>query len=436
MPNISRSKQTELWNSHHRRPGRWLAGFGTFMVILVAWLAGRPTLSAQSDGTSQTGSAAASIMSVSDASYQFGQAITFSLAATSKDGPIEQVTLFFQVPESANTFTAEIEVEPSRKIAVEHMVDLTQLRLAPFTNVTYWWWVAEADGGGIYTDQQKLLYADDQFEWQELVQGPLAVHWAGSDVTLGQKAIDAVTVALPRIQEWMPVSLDEPLEIYIYPTAADLRAALRLTGRDWVGAHAHPELGVILVAAADGEAAAGDLKQALPHEVSHHLFYQATGLGYDSAPVWLDEGLAAVLDDSSDPNYELILQEAVATDNTIPFADLCRSFPEDPQQVLLAYAQSASLVDYLQSIYGNGVLSGMVQALADGADCQTVVSRVLDMSLAELNQEWLEQQMPQSTADRLWQRGGVWLLLITGGFVVTLFMVLHNTGPKGGENHG
>jgi hypothetical protein len=406
------------------------------LALLAAALAGRPPVQAQTDDAREGPSPATTITTASSASYQFGQAITFSLSATSGAGAIEQVTLFFRVPENVNTFTAEIDIKPARKIAVEHVVDLTQLRLAPFTEVTYWWWVAEASGGSIYTDQQQLLYADDQFEWQEQRQGPFSVHWTGSEAALGQKALDVAAAALPRIQEYMPVALDEPLQIYIYPTAADLRAALRLTGRDWVGAHAHPELRVILVTAGNGEGATAELQQTLPHELSHYLFYRAVGLGYDTAPVWLDEGLASLLQDPPNPNYELILQEAVAAGTMIPFADLCRSFPADSQRVLLAYAQSASLVAYLQTTYGNRVLSEMVQALADGADCQTVVSRVLDMSLAELNQEWLEQQLPQSAAGRLWQRGGVWLLLITGGFVVTLIMVLHHTGPGRAEGHG
>jgi hypothetical protein len=72
----------------------------------------------------------------------------------------------------------------------------------------------------------------------------VTAYWVGDDLALGQLALDIVAESLPRLRQLLPVPEPVEFDLYLYPTSADLRAALRLTGQEWVGAHAHPELGV------------------------------------------------------------------------------------------------------------------------------------------------------------------------------------------------
>ena len=68
---------------------------------------------------------------------------------------------------------------------------------------------------------------------------------------------------------------------------------------------------------------------------------------------------------------------------------LCASPPADQSDALLFYAQSASLVHYLQNHYGNQLIRQLVAAYGDGADCNGGVERVLGVTLAELEVEWI-----------------------------------------------
>lgn len=360
----------------------------------------------------------------SEAVYAFGQEIRFQLAGETA-APVEEVTLFFRAPSFPQTFSDRaLFTQEAGRLTADYRVDLSRVQLAPFSDVTYWWVLTYADGTAEQTPQQTFFYEDDQFTWQEAAAGGATVHWTGGDPALGQLALDIVAEARPRLRPFLPDAAEAPFTIYIYPTAADLRAALRLTGRDWVGAHAHPELGVLLVTAVNPRTAAADLRQSIPHEMMHALLYRATAPYYDALPAWFNEGLATLVEMAPTPTYEAILERAVAEQGTIPFAELCRAFPAANDRVLLAYAQSASLIRYVQTQYGDSALRQMVAAFADGADCETAVQRTLNLSLAELNRDWLRSQQPRSPLARFWANNGLWLLLIAGGFVISGLLVL------------
>lgn len=352
----------------------------------------------------------------STADYRYGQVVTFRLEANS-DIPITQVTLAFSTPGLPNTYTAGISFEPTQTIAVTQSVDLTQVRLAPFAPVTYWWILTDRNGDAYTLPDAHMTYADDRFRWQQGERAGVIIHWTASDPALAQAALDTIAQARPHIEAIIPASWPMPLHIYLYPTSSDLRAALRLAGSDWVGGHASPVLGVILVSAADAVTAPATLQRSLPHELTHLLLYEATGPGYDTVPAWFNEGMATWLEQNPNPHYPAMLQQAFSANRLIPFTDLCLRFPASEDQALLAYAESASLVTTIQARYGNHALTELVAAFADGLRCEAAVQRVLGISLAELTGIWWQSQQEQTLWQRFWLRNRLWLLLVGGGFV-------------------
>lgn len=365
----------------------------------------------------------------SRADYAFGQVMNFYLQIENA-GSIDHVTLFFRAPEFANTYTAEVAFTPGETVTLSHDIDLTQVRLAPFTTVTFWWLLHTTNGEEMRVPEQTITYEDDQFEWQTLTQGNMIAHWTGDDPALGQLALDIMAETLLRLRTLMPVTEALPLHVYIYPSSADLRAALRLAGRDWVGAHAHPELGVMLVTAVNTRTAAADLRQSIPHEMVHFYLYQATGVAYDTLPAWFNEGLATYMEESPNPGYEALLETAVANQATIPFNELCHTFPAVEEQALLAYAQSDSLIRFIQARYGNQAVRKLVETFADGGDCHSAVSRTLQLSLEELNRDWLRSLQPRSPLVQFLYNNGLWLLLLAGGFGITSLLILNPTGRE------
>jgi hypothetical protein len=400
------------------RPG-WL--------LLAGWLL---AFSLPASAVAQSATQAP-ITATTTASYQFGQVMVFSLLATS-EADIEEVTLFVRAPELPATLTIPLAVAPGGQVAVEYHLDLTQVRLPPFATVTFWWRLSDSAGRTLAMPEAQIEYADDQFEWRQMEResggGLYRVYWAGDDHALGSVALDVVDEVTPRLRAILPINWSGPLRIYVYPSANDLRAALRLTGYDWIGAHAQPELGVILVTVSNPRTAVVELRQSIPHELSHLLLYQATGAGYEAVPAWFDEGLATFFEPILSPTYESVLQEAVRNGQTIPFADLCQAFPALEERAILAYAQSASLIRLIQAEYGNHALNQLVRAYADGADCQSGVKRVLGLSLIELNGRWLRSQQPQTGLEQFLRQNALWLVILTAGFVIVSLLFLRPPG--------
>ena len=374
--------------------------------------------------TDRTAAQAENLAFTSGVDYDFGQEMRFWLAAENTP-EVTNVTLFFRAAEFSNAFSDTVPFTPGEgEIVVQHAIDLNQLYLAPFTTITYWWVLTTAVGEDIQVPPQTITYADDQFDWRTLSQSDTALFWTGDDAGLGQLGLDIIDESLTRLATIIPVREDAPLRVYIYPTQADLRAALRLTGRDWVGAHAHPELGVMLVTAVNPRTAAVDLRQSIPHELTHFLLYQLLGPNYDQLPAWFSEGLATYMETNPNPTYETILETAVLEQTTIPFNELCQEFPTANDEALLAYAQSISLIRFIQANYGNHTLQELISAFADGADCRSAVSRVMQTSLDELNQNWLRSQQPNSSLEQFWLDNGIWLLFILAGFGITSLLLI------------
>lgn len=272
-------------------------------------------------------------------------------------------------------------------------------------------------------DEQTLSYVDDRFRWRQIARDDVVVHWTDADSTLGQVALDIIESARPEMQAVLPVAV-EPVNIYIYPSMADLRSALRLTGRDWIGAEAMPELDVLLVTAVNPRTAAFDLGQSIPHELSHLMLYRATGAQYDAVPRWFDEGLATHFESTQDAGYRELLEQAIVAQETVPIEQLCETFPAADNKVRLAYAQSASWVSYIQQNYGNEALSALINAYADGASCESGLQRILALSNDEFQQEWLARVQPVSPLARFLRANGLWMALAGGGFLIMGLLLL------------
>lgn len=391
-----------------------------FFILLVVWMASLlPRAWAQADDP----------LVRATADYDFGQEMRFYLTAENA-ADIRSATLFFRAQEFPNAFSVDVPFAAGDSIALAHAVDLAQVRFAPFTTVTYWWVLTTDQGRDIRAPELTFVYEDDQFTWREISQGGVTVHWTGEDPALGQLALDIVAESLPRLRTLVTVPDDLSLRLYIYPSAADLRAALRLTGRDWVGAHAHPELGVILVTAVNPRTAATDLRQSIPHELLHHLLYRATGPYYDTLPVWFNEGMATLVEATPNPNYAAVLETAVAAQTILPFADLCRAFPTAEMDVVQAYAQSASLVRYIQTTYGTHSLRAMIAAFADGADCQEATVRGVGQSLSNLSRDWLRSLQPRSPFAQFWADNGLLFMLLGLGFLIASLLIIFPTRER------
>jgi hypothetical protein len=352
-------------------------------------------------------------------SYSFGQHIRFTAELASSTA-ITQVTLLFAETDDVRIFSADLPIPDDRtELQVTYTLDLKEYPLRPYARVEYWWQAESVDGTRLETERVAFIYADNRYNWLQVAEDGIAVNYAVDEPTLGHTALRVAKEGLARMADLLPAPLTEPISIYIYPTAEELRSALRLAGREWVGGHADPDWGVILVSSNGSPTSLLALQSTIPHELAHLVVYQAAGGKHNQVPVWLHEGLAVRNEPRPDPTFGIALEEALHKGTLLPLESLCTSFPTDEVGAVQAYAQSASVVHYLQNQFGNQQLKALLAAYGDGADCSGGVQRVLGLSLSELERAWLADLQGETktagTAEIDTEGTLPWIGLIGGG---------------------
>ena len=323
------------------------------------------------------------------AHYSFGQRITLS-ATVSSPGPITAVQVFFTAGDDPRTITADLAIPQGQtRVQVDYTLNLTEHPLRPFTEVAYWWKVETEGEPTLETSPAAFVYTDNRYAWTPITddQGVFQLYSVSGDPVLAHTALRISREGLQRILSVLPGDTPHPIPIYIYPSADEMRSALRLAGRDWVGAHTDLKSNVILVYAASPESAA-DLQNTLPHEIAHLVIKWRAGDESNHVPLWLHEGIAVNNETRPDSALGAILTENLASSTLLPIESLCTLFPSEQESALLAYAESASLVDYVLTRYGNQQLGQLLAAYGEGADCNDGIERAFGISLAELEADW------------------------------------------------
>jgi hypothetical protein len=231
-----------------------------------------------------------------------------------------------------------------------------------------------------------------------MTRSNVTVYWYAGDDTFGSAALDATAQGMLAINEFVPVSPTEPVDVYIYSNISDLQSTLMLGGEEWQGGSARPELGVVLAAIAPGSNQASELEMEIPHELTHVMLYRSLGDKYHSQPMWLLEGIASMMELSPNPNYTHALEAASQNNSLLPFDGLCASFPADAGNAYLAYAQSQSFVTYIRDTYGTSGLGRLTSAYGDGFPCELGATSALGTPLSQLDTRWRESVLGQNVA--------------------------------------
>jgi hypothetical protein len=350
-----------------------------------------------------------------EAAYSFGQHITFHLQATAPT-PIVEINLFFRVQGQSDTTAIPIAIDdPSPTLSVDYAHSLVGQNIPPFASLTYWWEIHDQSGARARSEEKLLYYADNRYDWQSIEGEGKDVHWSvywvQGDVVFGQTALNVAVKSLDEIQRDLGTPVPSDIRIYVYPSEEDLQSALNLSGYEWAGGQARPELNAILVGIPNTLSAPGEMDRLIPHELSHLLVYQAVGQRLGQVPPWLDEGLASLYERRPDPDRQALLEQALEQDRLFSLEALCASFPIDESTARLAYAQSASVVAYLREQYGSQVLHDLLMAYADNASCEAGVTRVLGKNLKGLETAWRADLAQQGQVSIALREGAVWLAL-------------------------
>lgn len=332
----------------------------------------------------------------------------------------------------------QVQLPIARDGTVQKDLDLTENVLTPFARVYYWFQLFFRNGQAATSAAYWFDYNDNRFDWRSLSTPPVTVYWTGDDTVIGQLVMDVAQRAIQASIELPPGTDPARLRIYAYSHASDLPALGRPS---WADGHAIPSIGVILLSV-DGrlDELGPQLERQIPHELTHIRLFQATGEAYSSLPNWLVEGLAVNTELYPNPEYEQVLRGAAQVDGLFEMQALCNGFPTDGKGALLAYAQSASFVGFLQSRYGNSGIAALLQEYADYRSCDAGLRSAFGKGIDQLQADWLNESLHVYSLTFIIQKLLPYVLIVAlsvGSVGVTTWAGLHllnrNVPPRGTE---
>lgn len=175
----------------------------------------------------------------------------------------------------------------------------------------------------------------------------------------------------------------------------------------WAIALAYPGRNIVLVEAHSLVTPDGPL--TLKHELIHVALGQ---FGSAKAwPHWFQEGLAMELTGERKWRTDQIatLTRAVTLKKVFPFEDLAAGFPSYPDDVEIAYAQSAAFVEFLRARHGTGAFQRLIDRVSGGDNFEKAFGVAFHMPLS-MEEDAFKRELPRKYP---W-----WPLLLSGGTAV------------------
>lgn len=358
---------------------QWIRGLVLSLVLLLASLA--PALA-------QAPPSAPVIAATTQVETRFPTSITFRLSASSQS-PIAKAVLRYRL-ERIGCFEEIVdrhpEFPPSPEVQVSWTLDMRKIGgLPPGARLNYQWLIQDASGNRQTTQEKTLRFEDTRYQWRSQRQGMVTLYWYGGSEAFASRLLTAAQGALERLSRDTGTRLERPVELYIYESATALHEA-RIFPQTWEGGVAFPSYGIMAIGVAPEQVEWGE--GAVAHELAHLGIYQMSFNCYQDLPTWLNEGLASYAEGDPSPDQRLRLQQAIAANQLISVRSLSSSFPADPEQARLSYAESRSLVAFLIQSHGQGKLLSLVAWLRQGYTYDEALQQAYGFDTQGLEAAW------------------------------------------------
>ncbi|MFQ5482062.1 MAG: peptidase MA family metallohydrolase, partial [Nitrospinaceae bacterium] len=133
----------------------------------------------------------------------------------------------------------------------------------------------------------------------------------------------------------------------------------------------------------------------LSHEFVHYLLSSAS---HNNVPLWFHEGIAKYLETRwrntpyLSPVMKTVLASGLKNDYLIPLENMMPSLAKlkSAEDVHLAYAEVATMVEFMVQLKGETVIGGMVRSLRDGVSFDRSLETHVGMNLQAFQAAWKE----------------------------------------------
>ena len=319
----------------------------------------------------------------------FPDNITFKITANSPD-PIEEIRVFLKPVGSEQRTYGYMELEPGTQVSGEYVMPtgLGSTHKPPGTVVRYSFEIRDSAGRVLQTKDDEYLYLDSTLDWEEISDGILTVYYYGDFVEKRAKTVlETSQETMKNMGRVLGIRPEDPIKIVGYSNYRDMsrslpfrsqavREDLQTQGQAWASER-------VLVTLISGSTVMG----IASHEFTHILVAEATGRGYTMVPAWLNEGLAEYGNVDPTDDYDTALAYAVFTRRLKPLWHL-GSFAGTPDEIVMAYGQGKSVVQYLMGVYGEEKMAELMKAFRTSLSADQALEDVYGFDQYGLDSEW------------------------------------------------
>ena len=327
------------------------------------------------------------------AESQFPDGIKFTVSAESTD-EIDEIRVFFKkVDQQRRSTYRSVDFEPGNKVSGVSMLPSGSGGdyYPPGTKIEFSFEVRDKAGGVLRTESQDFVYQDNRFEWDTVDEGLITVYYYGEYVR--DRALVVLEAAKQNLEKMLPVlgiAPTEPLRIVSYNNYRHMAAALPFRSQAVseglrTQGMAFTDERVLLVHGFD-ETVAGTVS----HEFTHLLVGEAAGPALRQVPAWLNEGLAEYGNIDPTDDYDAALRYGIFTRRIKPLWYL-NSFGGTPEDIIIAYGQGRSVVQFMIDSWGHERMATLFPVLQRTLDIDQALLEVYGMDQYGLDSKWREE---------------------------------------------
>ena len=239
--------------------------------------------------------------------------------------------------------------------------------------------------------KNKVRYKD--FKWWILESEHLDLHYEPEFHDLALNAIDYLEEGYDHIGQILKHDLSTHPPIVIYRSHYEFQQTniIHQFLPPGVAGFAEP-LRYRMVIPFDGDL--DEFRNVLVHELCHIFEYDILYKGpikrlsspLSAPPTWIMEGLAEYVTPGMNTIDEMVLRDAVLTDQLIPLEVMNAAWGMG--NVFLAYKQSHSLMDYIAENYGPEKISRILRVWDRQNDTDKLLERLIGLDMEGLHDRW------------------------------------------------
>ena len=348
------------------------------LLAAALLLPGVASLSAQTSGPSVS----------TNVESRFPDGLHFDVSITSAE-EIAEARLRFLVLGEQVARNAPLEFEPSRSVSAQLLVrtDTAPRYIPPGAEIEFSVEVTGAAGTVTESEPRRFVFLDPRHEWTRIDAPGVYLHYYGGQEGRARRALEAAQETLVRMGALMGIEETDTLRLTVYNSIGAMRRALPPRSEVQEGVLvtegvSFGDTGVVLLLGGNPE-----VEGVAAHETVHFLMRFAVGRGASLVPAWLNEGLAEYANPFPSRSFQSIFSRRLYDNTLLPLTSLT-SPPGRPEDNLLMYGQSESVVTYMVETYGAEPLQALLARLGEGDTIDEALTAAYGFDRTGLEHEW------------------------------------------------